>query len=228
MQRPGMRQLWHWGAPAAVVATASALRLTGLANPHQLVFDETYYAKAASTIPPLAYEGSCPPNATVAFTPGRPDVSPDAPSFVAPPPLAKWIISLGLATFGAGDSFGWRISTAVVGILLVVVTMLVAHRLFRSTLLAVIAGGLLAIDGNAIVLSRVSLLDSTVALLALVGAYFVLLDRSWSDRRLRAWLDRRESAGRPTDWGPVLWWRPWLLGAAVAFGLAAASKWNGL
>jgi dolichyl-phosphate-mannose-protein mannosyltransferase len=26
----------------------------------------------------------------------------------------------------------------------------------------------------------------------------------------------------------VLWWRPWLLGAAVAFGLAAASKWNGL
>ena len=111
--------------------------------------------------------------------------------------------------------------------------MLIAHRLFRSTLLTVIAGGLLAIDGNAIVLSRVSLLDSTIALLALIGAYFVLLDRSWSDRRLRAWLDRRESRGLPTDWGPVLWWRPWLIAAgarssgsrARRSGTAPSSSW---
>ena len=50
------------------------------------------------------------------------------------------------------------------GILLVLVTMLLAKRLFRSTLLAVIAGGLIAIDGNAIVMSRVALLDTMLEL----------------------------------------------------------------
>jgi dolichyl-phosphate-mannose--protein O-mannosyl transferase len=228
MLRPGMRRLWQWGAPAVVVATASVLRLVNVGHPHQLVFDETYYVKDAYTLWNLGYEGAWPANANEDFNAGATDNYTTDPAFVAHPPLGKWLISLGLAAFGAENSFGWRLSTALVGILLVVVTMLIAHRLFRSTLLTVIAGGLLAIDGNAIVLSRVSLLDSHIALLALVGAYFVLLDRTWSDRRLRAWLAARESRGLPTDWGPVLWWRPWLIAAALLFGLASATKWNGV
>ncbi|TPX01124.1 phospholipid carrier-dependent glycosyltransferase, partial [Schumannella luteola] len=77
-------------------------------------------------------------------------------SFVVHPPLGKWIIGAGMAAFGTDSAFGWRIGIAVVGILLVALTMLVARRLFASTTLVVVAGGLMAIDGNAIVMSRVS------------------------------------------------------------------------
>src|SRR5690606_38745509 len=53
-------------------------------------------------------------------------------------------------------------------------------------------------------------------------------DRDWSNARLAAWIAARNLTERRIDWGPALWWRPWLMAAAVAFGLAAAVKWNGL
>ena len=85
------------------------------------------------------------------------------------PPLGKWLISLGMAAFGAGDAFWWRATTALAGTLAVLLVSLVARRLFASTILAVIAGLLLAIDGNAIVMSRVALLDTWLMLFALLG-----------------------------------------------------------
>ena len=46
------------GCPTrAVVAVAAATRLVGLAYPHELVFDETYYVKDAWTLMHLGYEG---------------------------------------------------------------------------------------------------------------------------------------------------------------------------
>jgi dolichyl-phosphate-mannose-protein mannosyltransferase len=228
IRRPRAALIWAWGGPLFVVLAAALTRLVDLGHPHELVFDETYYVKDAYTLMNLGYEGSWPPDANVAFNAGLTDQFQTAPSFVVHSPVGKWIIAAGLAALGAGNSFGWRIGVAIAGILLVVVTMLIARHLFKSTLLTVIAGGLLAIDGNAIVMSRVALLDTMLALLALVGAYFVLLDRGFAERRLTAWLAARTAAGRPTDWGPVLWWRPWLLGAAVAFGLATGVKWSGL
>jgi dolichyl-phosphate-mannose-protein mannosyltransferase len=116
----------------------------------------------------------------------------------------------------------------VVGVLTVVLVMVLASALFRSTILTVIAGGLLAIEGNAIVMSRVTLLDGTLALLALLGFGAVLLDRRHAARRLELWALSRRSAGLGTDWGPALWWRPWLLVAGVMLGLAAGVKWSGL
>src|SRR4051812_12739654 len=188
MQRPGARLAWTWGAPALVMLVAILSRLIGLGHPHELVFDETYYVKDAYTLSHLGYEGAWPADANLAFNAGHPEIFLQTPSFVAHPPIGKWLIAIGLAVFGADDSFGWRISVAVCGILLVLVTMLMAKRLFRSTLLAVIAGGLLAIDGNAIVMSRVALLDTMLTLFALLGAFAVLLDREGNRRRLDDWM----------------------------------------
>ncbi len=227
MARPGARRAWRWGGPAVVLLVAALLRLVGLGHPHELVFDETYYVKDAYTLWQLGYEGSWPADANLSFNAGHPEVFLQAPSFVAHPPIGKWIIALGLALFGAGDPFGWRIAVAVSGILLVLVTMLIAQRLFRSTLLAVIAGGLLAIDGNAIVMSRVALLDTMLALFALLGVGAVLLDRAWNERRLAAWIGEQDASPR-SPWGPALWWRPWLLAAGLAFGVASGIKWSGL
>ncbi len=226
MARPAARLAWTWGGPAIVLVVAALTRLIGLGHPHELVFDETYYVKDAYTLSQLGYEGSWPADANLSFNAGHPEIYLDGPSFVAHPPVGKWIIALGLALFGAGDPFGWRIAVAVSGILLVLITMLIAQRLFRSTLLAVIAGGLIAIDGNAIVLSRVALLDSMLALFALLGAGAVLLDRSWNERRLAQWAAGTDLEARP--WGPAFWNRPWLLAAGVAFGIASGIKWSGL
>ena len=228
MRRRYARPIWTWGGPLVVVIVASLLRLVGLAYPHELVFDETYYVKDAWSLMHLGYEGLWGADANTAFNAGDPNGYSSSPEFLAHPPIGKWVISAGLALFGGGSSFGWRFSTAVCGILLVILTMVIAWMLFRSTLLTVIAGGLIAIDGNAIVLSRVSLLDGIVALFALVGVIFVLLDRRWSQRRLEAWMSRRTAAGRSTAWGAALWWRPWLILAALSFGVTSGVKWSGV
>jgi dolichyl-phosphate-mannose-protein mannosyltransferase len=180
--------------------------------------------KDAYTLSQLGYEGSWPADPNVAFNAGDPSGFLSGASFVAHPPVGKWIIAAGMAVFGADDPFGWRISVAIVGILLVVLTMGIAHLLLARPLLTVIAGGLLAIDGNAIVLSRVALLDTMLAFFTLLGVLFVVLDRGFAKRRLAAHIQARGTTG----WGPTLAWRPWLLAAAVAFGLATGVKWSGL
>ena len=228
MRRRYAHAIWHWGGPVVVVIVAALLRLVGLAYPHELVFDETYYVKDAWTLMHLGYEGLWGADPNPSFNAGDVNGYLHNPEFLAHPPLGKWVISAGLALFGGGSSFGWRFSTAIVGILLVVLTMVIAWMLFHSTLLTTIAGGLLAIDGNAIVLSRVALLDGIVALFALVGVILVLLDRRWSQRRLAEWMARRAAAGRSTSWGPALWWRPWLILAAFSFGLTSGVKWSGV
>jgi len=228
LNTPGRLRLWYWGAPALVALIAALLRLVNLGNPHALVFDETFYVKDSWTILHNGYESAWPSTPDPGFNAGDVNTYSSDPEFVAHPPLGKWIMALGLAAFGAQNSFGWRFSTAIVGILAVVVVMLIARRLFRgSTLIAVIAGFLMAIDGNAIVMSRVALLDGIVMFVALLGFGAILLDRTWQERRMTAWLARKRAAGTSTEWGPALWWRPWLIVAGVLFGLDAGVKWTG-
>ena len=214
--------------PLAVVVLAAALRLWNLASPHALVFDETFYVKDAWTLFNNGYESAWPPNSDTLFAAGHTDTFTTDPSFVVHPPLGKWLIALGMAALGPASGWGWRIVTAVIGILAVVVLMLIAKKLFGSTLLATIAGFLLAIDGHAIVMSRVALLDNQVMFFALLGFGAVLLDRDWHSTRLAAWLAARREGGREPGWGPTLWWRPWLLAAGLAFGLTGSVKWSGI
>ncbi|GAA4188579.1 phospholipid carrier-dependent glycosyltransferase [Gryllotalpicola kribbensis] len=227
------RRLWDWGGPIAVTLLAAALRLWHLGLPHSLVFDETYYVKDAWTLSHLGYEGAWVANADQDFNAGNASGWSAKPEFVAHPPLGKWIIALGEHLTGIDSSVGWRLSTAVAGILAVVLVILIAKRLFHgSTLLGCIAGLLMAVDGSAIVMSRVALLDNFVMLFALLGVGAVLLDRSYRDRRIRRLTGadspppgsaQRDAKRLP---GPVLW-RPWLLAAGLAFGLCAGVKWSG-
>jgi dolichyl-phosphate-mannose-protein mannosyltransferase len=228
LRTPGRRTLWYWGGPALVTLVAAVLRLWNLGHPQALVFDETYYVKDAWTLWNTGAERSWPEGADDAFASGRVDGWQDTPSYVVHPPLGKWIIGLGMALVGQGtDSVGWRIGTAVVGILSVLLLTLIARRLLSSTSLAVVAGGLFAIDGHAIVMSRVALLDTMVMFFALLGFGAVLLDREWFRRRLDAWILQRPP-GAVAPWGPVFWNRPWVVAAGAAFGLATSVKWSGL
>jgi dolichyl-phosphate-mannose-protein mannosyltransferase len=240
-RRTATDRLWDWLAttpvrarvvravgPVAVVLLAAGTRLWNLGSPRALVFDETFYVKDAYTLSKLGYEGSWPANPDPGFAAGNVNTFNSTASFVVHPPLGKWIIALGEEWLGITNPASWRIMTAIVGILAVVLVMLIAKYLFKSTLVATIAGFLMAIDGNAIVMSRVGLLDNFVMFFALLGFGAILLDRQQSATRLALWIERRARSGRSTEWGPALWWRPWLILAGLAFGLDAAVKWNGI
>lgn len=224
---PARLRLWMWGAPVAVTLLAAVLRLWNLGQPHALVFDETFYVKDSWSIWNLGYEGSWPDKADARFAAGQTQIFDADPSFVAHPPLGKWLIGLGMAATGPANSFGWRVSTAIAGTIAVLLVFLIARTLFRSTMLATIAGFLFAIDGHAIVMSRVALLDNFVMFFALLAFCCILLDRRWAADRLAAKVAAARSAGRDPAWGPVLWWRPWLIAAGILCGLCAGVKWTG-
>ncbi len=200
----------RWLGAAGVLAVAAATRLTGLAHPGELVFDETYYVKDAWALWNLGYESQWPSDADEQWAAGRTDGWTGMASFAVHPPLGKWLIGLGLALAGPEDPASWRIATALTGIALVALVMVGAWLLTRSGPITTITGYLLAIDGNGIVMSRVGLLDGFLALFALSAFICILLDRARTART------------------GARWWRPWLLAAGIALGAAVAVKWSGI
>lgn len=225
-------RLAPWGGPLLVALVAGVLRFWNLGSPHAVIFDETYYAKDAWALIHNGYEGSWPKDVDKAILkdPGAVPV-PVEPGYVVHPPVGKWVIGFGEWLFGF-EPFGWRFMVAVCGTLSVLVLCRIGRRLFRSTFLGCLAGGLLAVDGLHFVMSRAALLDQVLMFFVLAAFGCLLVDRDRSRRRLAAAL--------PVDADGVLrpdariaetlrlGWRPWRLAAGVTLGLAAATKWNGL
>jgi dolichyl-phosphate-mannose--protein O-mannosyl transferase len=205
--------------PVALTVLAALLRFSGLWHPQELVFDETYYVKDAWTLLHLGYEGAWPEDADARFTSGDTDAYSADPAYVVHPPLGKWLIALGMLLFGADSGWGWRFSAALFGTLLVPLVYDLARRLSGSIAVGAIAGGLLAVDGLAIALSRVSLLDGFLAFFVTLAFWFLVRDRERT-------ASRDAAGGGPS--GRVRWDRPWLLAAGAALGAASAVKWSGL
>ena len=105
---------------------------------------------------------------------------------------------------------------------------LIARAMTGSIPFATVAALLLAIDGLAIVMSRVALLDNFLTFFVLLAFWFVLLDRRTHLDRLAALVAARAVDGGPPLWGPVRWNRPWIIAAGAAVGAATAVKWSGL
>ena len=223
---PARLRLVSWLAPTLITLLAAVLRIAGLGHPHTIVFDETYYVKDAWSLWVQGYEGSWRTGANEMFAKGDTSALEDTASFVVHPPLGKWLIALGIAAFGPGSSFGWRISTAVIGTLTVLVVYLLAKALTHSVTVASIAGLLMAVDGLGIVLSRIGLLDGILTFFIMLGILFLVYDRRQTMPRLE---DRasHERGDDPTLWGRVFWRRPWVLAAGLALGAATSVKWSG-
>ncbi len=221
---PARHRVIRWLAPLLITVLAGILRLWNIAHPHELAFDETYYVKDAWALWTLGYEGVWEEGANELFEQGDTSALTERGSFIAHPPLGKWIIALGMGLLGPGSTTGWRLTTALVGTALVLLLYIVALTITRSIVVASLASGLLAIDGLAIVMSRIALLDGSLALFILLGTYFVLLDR----QRTIPILEYRDPDAPPPLWGRVLWRRPWLLAAGIVLGAACAVKWSGI
>lgn len=224
---PARIRLFAWLAPTLLTLFAAVLRLWNLGQPHAIVFDETYYVKDAWSQWALGYPAGWPDQANERFLAGETDIYNVNGSFVVHPPLGRFLIGAGMALFGADSSFGWRIAVAVCGTLSVLVLYLLARAMTGSIAFASVAAFLLAIDGLAIVMSRVSLLDGILTLFVLLAMWFVVLDRRSHLDRVAALVAARLRDGNTPDWGPVLWARPWLFAAGAAAGAACAVKWSG-
>ncbi len=230
-----------WLIAAVLTIAAGLLRFWNLSHPHELIFDETYYVKDAYSLWHFGYERAWDDDVDDAYIAGQAQPGPDA-SYVVHPPAGKWLIGLGMALFGYDSAFGWRFTVAVAGTLSVLITFILAAKLFRSLFLASFAGLLLTVEGHHLVMSRTALLDIFLMLFVL-GAFCALVaDRTWGRRRLVTELAaryQRVAAPNATrhdrarwdktlTYGPWLGLRPWRIVAGVLLGIAVSIKLSGL
>ncbi|MEV0351939.1 phospholipid carrier-dependent glycosyltransferase [Nonomuraea sp. NPDC050680] len=226
--------LWGWLGPIAVALFGGILRFVRLSEPRAIVFDETYYLKDAYSLLRFGVErvtlgDSKNPEADHRLMAGNLDIfkhcpnTTDCASFVAHPPLGKWMIGLGEWLFGM-NPYGWRFAAAVVGTLSILILARLARRMTRSTMLGCLGGLLLSLDGLHLVLSRTALLDIFLMFWVLAGFACLVVDRDRSRQRLADWYD--SSPLTPT--GPPLGLRPWRIAAGLCLGAACAVKWSGV
>ena len=230
-----------WVIAAVLTIAAAVLRFWNLAHPQELIFDETYYVKDAYSLWHFGYERSWADDIDEAFVAGQAAPEADA-AYVVHPPAGKWLIGAGMALFGFDKAFGWRFSAAVAGTLAVLLTFVLAAKLFRSLFLASLAGLLLTIEGHHIVMSRTALLDIFLMVFVLAAFCALVADRTWGRRRLVSELAARYQRGtgaqateadraswqRAVTYGPWLGLRPWRIIAGVLLGIAVSVKLSGL
>jgi dolichyl-phosphate-mannose-protein mannosyltransferase len=188
-----------WVLTAVLGVASLASRLWGISYPADRLFDEAYYPPEAHELLTWGHE----------YNRGY--------SFIVHPPLGKWLIAVGEQLFGY-DSFGWRFPSAVAGAVAVVVLTRLARRLTGSTLLGLLAGLLLALDGFSFALARIGLLDAFLQMFVVAAVACLVVDRDSVRARVRS-MD-----GVATALGP----RGWRLAGGFLFGCACAVKWSGV
>lgn len=204
-------RLRGWIVTLTLTAIAAVLRLQNLGTPTDAgtpVFDEKHYVPQAWQ---MLRNGGYEDNPGYELT--------------VHPPLGKDLIAVGEYLFGY-NGWGWRFSSAVAGILMVLLIIRAARRLTRSTLLGGTAGVLLICDGVSHLQSRMGMLDSFLALFVLAGFCCLLLDRDMVRERLAIAVG--EGWATESVFGPRLGFRWWRFACGVCTGLACAVKWGGV
>ena len=148
-------------APILIAIGAFFLRVINLGNPKGFVFDEVYYVDGARDYLKYGVE-----------------VAGSKKELVVHPPVGKWCIALGIKIFGDNE-FGWRITAAIAGTLVILIAARLAHELFYSPFLTAVTAALMACDGLLLVHSRTALLDLFLTLFILIAAYFWLRQQYW-------------------------------------------------
>jgi dolichyl-phosphate-mannose-protein mannosyltransferase len=179
-------------AVVVVLALSAGVRLYHLGTPKSYIFDEVYYAKDARTI---LKANVGPTDKTFPWEPGK-EVSWPHPEW------GKFLIAGGILLFG-DNAFGWRIMSAVAGLVMVAAVYPLARRLGLSPTWALLALTLAAADTLSITQSRIATLDIFVGVWTVLCLWFALR-YAQDGHRLR-----------------------WLVLCGLAGGLALGTKWSG-
>ena len=190
---------WFHLGLVAIWIIALCLRFWGLSQFNTLVFDEVYFAKFAQ------------------------DYLSGNELFDGHPPVGKYAIALGMwisdripidPSFPSNDltgilrsTFSYRWFNAFTGSFIPLVVAAIAYRLYPRRSYALLAAGLMTLDGLFLVESRYGLINIYLVLFGLLAHYFALLG-----------LRSRHSS--KTAIAFIL--------SGISFGLCAAVKWNGL
>ena len=107
------------------------------------------------------------------------------------PPLAMLLTAASIRVFGC-HAWGWRLPSAGIGTALVLITYLLARRMFNSRLAGVLAGLFILCDGMFLEYSRLALINIAYVTFG-AAAYLMLLrfiqtDESSSRRRTLVWM----------------------------------------
>jgi dolichyl-phosphate-mannose--protein O-mannosyl transferase len=224
-----------WILPLLVTAVGGFMRFWDLARPNKIIFDETYYAKDGWATWKFGWEHNWSQTANSSLsvsgkfgTQGVAQYSA-GPEYVVHPPVGKWIIGFGEQIWGL-NPVGWRLMEAVLGTLAILILTRTARRMFRSTLIGVIAGLFLSFDGLAFVMSRTALLDGIQMFFVLAGFGALVVDRDRVRQKAADWAGEHLT-GSPLlkgDHGPKFGLRPWRILGGFMLGLATATKWNAI
>ncbi len=182
-----------------ILLFAAFWRLHRLSDPAAYIFDEVYHSVTAKLIARgdhRSYEWWNEP------------VEPNTAVDWLHPPLAKYTQAASMLVFGE-NSYGWRFSAAIFGILTVAATAKLALLLFDNKPLALTAALLASLDGLLLVQSRIAMNDIHVAFFILVTLIcYVTYRHKQSAHDSRALI--------------------WLTLTGLCAGLAMSSKWSGL
>lgn len=150
----------------AILILASTLRLVNLSHPEKYIFDEVYHAFTAReylhgnidawewwTTPPegVAYEWTHPP-------------------------LAKYGMWAGMKIFGE-NSFGWRIGSAVFGVLSILGLYCLVLAITKNKQVALLSAFLVSIEGTHIAQSRIAMNDAYMLCFYIWSLYLAVKSR---------------------------------------------------
>lgn len=149
-----------------ILGIAMFLRLANLGHPPDYIFDEVYHAFTAreylhSNIE--AWEWWTTPPQGVAFE-------------WTHPPVAKYGMVLGMLLFGE-NSFGWRVGSAVFGVISIYGLYRLSLALFASQRLALTAAFLLSIEGLHLSQSRIAMNDIYMLSFLIWSLFYAVRDR---------------------------------------------------
>lgn len=145
----------------AILAFAFFTRMYRLHQPSQYIFDEVYHAVTAKLISR---------NDKRAFEWWNPVPEPDTAVDWLHPPLAKYTQAIAIRSFGE-NSFGWRFSSVLFGVLVIVMVYHLAYKLFRDYRVALLSAVIASLDGLLLVQSRIAMNDIHVTFFILLTLY---------------------------------------------------------
>lgn len=187
--------LYHYRSVVllAILCFTFFTRMFMLNHPEKYVFDEVYHAVTAKLIArddPRAYEWWNPPP--------EPNTAVDW----LHPPLAKYFQAISISAFGE-NSFGWRFSSVIFGVLVILITYHLAYRLFNNHVIALLSALLASLDGLLLTQSRIAMNDIHVTFFILFTLYNYQVYR------------QTQKTSK-------------LLLTGISAGLAMTSKWSGV
>lgn len=162
-----------------IVALGIVLRIVNFDYPKKFIMDEAYYVPDGFSIFKYGYEvrwvefykGKWTETISSMFV--NPPVAPYSLDYMSThPPFGKMLIGFGALLFNPTNTVGWRISVLIFGISLIILTMYLTKLIFKNKAITLFAGFFIAIDGMAISMSRVSMLDMFLTVFVILGFIF--------------------------------------------------------